>query len=706
MEVTFTGTMSYEQKSELSQTQIEQAKQQIRALMTEIQQISQKDISPEEFNTEFLPRVITAIAAAGGAVWTVMPNGQLSLGYQVNFQEAHLHDREEANKQHSRLLYKMLGSEETCTMAAPQSGTENPDDAGNPTDFLLLFGLIKTELEPVGLIEILQPHNQNPAAQKGYLRLLQMVTNYATEFYKNRQLRSFGDRQVLWTQLEDFARNIHKTLDLKETEYTVANESRRLIECDRVSLAVKRGQKCRIEAVSGQDIVDKRSSTVRLLGKLATAVVACNEPIVYTGTTADFAPQVEEAVEEYVDQSHTKMVAVYPLVHEDITDKDADDTEKDKRPVPVPFGAIIIEQIEDNRIPEKMKKRIEIVVDHARAAVGNALDHNSVFLMPLWKLIGKSKVLVTAKMLPKTISVSLGILFVILCLCLVPWNFNVHCKGTLEPKVRQNIFTREEGNVDVINVHHGDTVYKAGDNPADPNGTLLLQLSNKELEANLQKVLGDLSEVQKQIATLQEAGFQIERLDERTKVHGQLAQYQARKKALEIQLGILQDRKKDLNIYAPITGKVMTFDLANKLQSRPVQPGQILMEIAEPNGDFVLDLDMPEKRMGYVNSYLRKLKDEQGEGSRLKVEFVMTVDSTKNFTGQIFEIHDRAENRGTEETTVELKAAIDNPDDLPESKRAGASVSAKVYCGKRPLGYVLFHELVAYLQKTVFFWFD
>lgn len=698
--------MSYEQKAELSQMQIEQAKQQIRALMTEIQQVSQKDISPEEFNTEFLPRVITAIAAAGGAVWTVMPNGQLSLGYQVNFQEAHLHDREEANKQHSRLLYKMLQSEETCSLVVPQSGSDNPEEAGNPTDFLLLFGLIKTELEPVGLIEILQTHNQNPAAQKGYLKLLQMVTGYATEFYKNRQLRNFGDRQVLWTQLEDFARNIHKTLDLRETEYTVANESRRLIECDRVSLAIKRGNKCRIEAVSGQDIVDKRSTTIRLLGKLASAVVACNEPVVYTGTTADFAPQVEDAVEEYVDQSHTKMVAVYPLVHEDITEKDTDDTDKTKKAVPVPFGAIIIEQIEDNRIPEKMKKRIEIVVDHARAAVGNSLDHNSVFLMPLWKTIGKSKVLVTAKMLPKTISVSIGLLLLLLCLCIIPWNFNMHCKGTLEPKIRQNIFTREEGNVDVINVHHGDTVYKAGDNPDLPNGTLLLQLSNKELEANLQKVLGDLSEVQKQITTLQEAGFQIDRLDERTKVHGQLAQYQARKKALEIQLGILQERKKDLNIYSPITGKVMTFDLANKLQSRPVQPGQILMEIAEPNGDFILELDMPEKRMGYVNSYLRKLADKKGEGEQLKVDFVMTVDSTKDFTGKVYEIHDRAENRGTEETTVELKVAIDNPENLPDSKRAGASVSAKVYCGKRPLGFVLFHEVVAYLQKTVFFWFD
>ena len=54
---------------------------------------------------------------------------------------------------------------------------------------------------------------------------------------------------------------------------------------------------------------------------------------------------------------------------------------------------------------------------------------------------------------------------------------------------------------------------------------------------------------------------------------------------------------------------------------------------------------------------------------------------------------------------MQLKASIDDPDALPKSKRAGASVAAKVYCGKKPLGYVLFNEAVAYLQKTVFFWF-
>ena len=135
----------------------------------------------------------------------------------------------------------------------------------------------------------------------------------AGDFLKSHQLRHFSDRQVLWARLEDFTRNVHASLDPIETAYTIANEARRLIECDRVSVAIRKGNRCTIEAVSGQDVFDKRSNTVRLLGRLASAVVATGEPVWYAGDTRDLAPQVEDAVQEYVDDAHSKMIAVLPL---------------------------------------------------------------------------------------------------------------------------------------------------------------------------------------------------------------------------------------------------------------------------------------------------------------------------------------------------------------------------------------------------------
>ena len=263
--------------------------------------------------------MVSALAAVGGAVWTLNPEGQLALQYQINIQETRLRESEEHQAQHGRLLYKALAGGEGM-LVPPHSGPgqtrshsidETP--AANPTEFLLVLGLLKTDLETVGLVEIFQRAEAGPSTQKGYLRFLMQMCELAGDFLKSHQLRHFSDRQTLWTQLEDFTRAVHASLDPREAAYTIANEGRRLIECDRVSVAIRKGKKCKIEAISGQDLFDKRSNTVRLLGKLATAVVASGDAVWYTGDTRDLPPQVEDAVQEYVDEAHSKTVAVLPL---------------------------------------------------------------------------------------------------------------------------------------------------------------------------------------------------------------------------------------------------------------------------------------------------------------------------------------------------------------------------------------------------------
>ena len=96
-------------------------------------------------------------------------------------------------------------------------------------------------------------------------------------------------------------------------------------------MAIRKGNKCVIEAVSGQDVFDKRSNTIRLLARLATAVVATGDPIWYTGDTQDMAPQVEEAIQEYIDESHSKTVAVLPLQRPRVGEEDDPEKRRDGR---------------------------------------------------------------------------------------------------------------------------------------------------------------------------------------------------------------------------------------------------------------------------------------------------------------------------------------------------------------------------------------
>ncbi len=92
------------------------------------------------------------------------------------------------------------------------------------------------------MVEVLQRSDTGPDAQRGYLRFLLQMCELAGDFLKSHQLRHFSDRQVLWSRLEDFTRAVHASLEPIETAYTIANEGRRLIECDRVSVADPQGQ--------------------------------------------------------------------------------------------------------------------------------------------------------------------------------------------------------------------------------------------------------------------------------------------------------------------------------------------------------------------------------------------------------------------------------------------------------------------------------
>ena len=115
-------------------------------------------------------------------------------------------------------------------------------------------------------------------------------------------------QQRLWNQLEGFTHQIHGSLDLKETAYAVVNDGKRLVGCDRFSVALKIAGRTMVEAVSGQEVVEQRSNLVRELTRLCKVVIRSGEDLVYTGNTDGCAPDIRDALEMYVDESGSKVV--------------------------------------------------------------------------------------------------------------------------------------------------------------------------------------------------------------------------------------------------------------------------------------------------------------------------------------------------------------------------------------------------------------
>ncbi|MDX1948066.1 MAG: HlyD family efflux transporter periplasmic adaptor subunit [Pirellulaceae bacterium] len=681
-------------QSQVSSETIEKTKQQIRGLVGEIAQLSKSDMPAEEFYSAFLQRVVQALAAVGGAVWVLGEGKKPQLKYQINLSET-LQDQESDDaEQHSRLLEYILASK-TPQLVPPLSRASDERMGGNPTRNLLVVHPLGADDEIEGLIEILQRPDTQPSTQRGYLQFLKQMCELAAEWFKNRKLRDFSDKHSLWAQADQFSRAVHESLEVRETCYTIVNEGRRLLGCDRVSIGILRGGKCVIDAVSGQDLLDNRSNVVTLLGNLATKVIKSGEPLWYTGATEDLPPQIEESIEEYVDQSYTKSLAVIPLRQpKPVDDGKASQigAEDEKAHQGKIVGALIIEQIESEIPREILAPRLDMVYEHSARAISNSLEHNSLFLMPVWRALGKSKWVVQGRQLPKTVMIGVGTLVVLLAL-LIPWEFDMRAKGALEPVVRREIFAPIAGEVDQMFVDNGDDV---------TIGQPLLKLRNPDLAVRLKQVEGELNAAIEELnsirARLTDSSLKISP-QEKSRDEGQFARVQVQVSSLREQLALLRKREEQLTVKSPIAGRVITWDARRMLQNRPVETGQVLLTVAAKDSDYEVELFMPERRARHLAEQREKVKRDNPNAD-LEVDFILMTDPGRTRTGKIKEVMDATEPHEEQGNIVRVRIT---PDEPITSGRPGATVTADVHCGRAPLGWGLLHEAWEWLEANVFF---
>lgn len=672
---------------------MERAKREIQGLVQEIAELSRTEVSQADFYNALLNKVVAALAAPGGAVWTVAETGGLQLAYQINLRETGLIDNQIGQAQHGRLLHQVLGSTEGA-LVAPHSGAghaaDDTETAANPTEFLLVMAPVHNDQGPQGVVEVFQRAGARTATQRGYLRFLLQICEFAGDYLKSRRLQHLAEKQTLWEQLETFTRTAHEKLDVRQTAYTIANEGRRLIGCDRVSVAIRHGGSCRIEAVSGQDTFDKRSNVTVLLGKLASAVVKTGEEIWYSGDTSDFAPQVEEALNGYVDESHTKSLAILPLVEPGGEVELAPD-EVAPRP-PQVIGALIVEQMVDSRPPEGFRQRVDVVRTHSATALTNALEFEHLFLMPVWRALGKTSHKLFGEALPKTLSISGLVLAAIAAALLIKTDFTLEGKAKLRPSVRQHVFAKLDGEVQKVLVEHDSPVKK---------GELLVVEHSLDLDKELETTHGQLQQSLADIDSTNRSLIDDKDMTEadRNQKIAHVAQLEQQVISLREQTKVLDEKKELLQVKSPIDGRVVKWKVQEELQGRPVTRGQVMMEVADTSGPWELEVMMPESRMGYIAQAWNDSKHE------LPVTFILATSPSKKLYGKVEEIHHSAEVRGEEGNTVLIRVSFDQ-DKLREvvsDPKIGAGATAKVTCGRASVAFVWLHDLLDFIRAKVLF---
>ena len=677
---------------------LEQTKNQIRKLVAEIADLAESDIQPAEFNVEFLNRAVAAVAASGGAFWMLDGRGSLKLQHQLEFRLTGLLDGRTKTQPHDALLACMIQASQP-QIIPPGATIEGFPNASNVTPFALIIAPLMVDKQVVGLIEILMDPTRRAAQQKSTLRFVGDLCDLAGNYLKNRQMRQMMSQQRLWNQLEGFTHQVHGSLDLKETAYAVANDGKRLVGCDRLSVALKIGGRVMVEAVSGQEVVEQRANLIRELTQLCKVVLRSGEDLVYTGNTEGFAPDIRDALEMYVDESGSKVVII-TLLHKPEVDQDG---KKSKELVP--FGCLIAEQIGDEVAPTDAHARTEVVSRHASTALWNAQEHDKIFLLPMLKAMGSPWRFFRGRTLAKIVAVLLAIVGVIAILAFVPYKLTIEGRGSLLPEDRTNTYAPVAGIVTAVNVEHGDRVNK---------GDVLVKLESRELEKELKRHIAERDASQTQVVHLtnQVQKSVVSRPEEYSQLQGQLSEAKIKAKSAQEQIEIIQEQLASMEVRAPLDGIVTTWEVRKNLMSRPVEIGQELVAVAGLTGDWILEVEVPDDDMGPVLAAKSKLDEEIRQGKRkpsdtLSAYFVTATDPEHRYNGYVRRIASKAE---TVENKHVVKVTVGFSDQVREdflsrnqALRPGAEVRARINCGKARLAYVLLRDVIHVFYETVLF---
>jgi multidrug efflux pump subunit AcrA (membrane-fusion protein) len=435
--------------------------------------------------------------------------------------------------------------------------------------------------------------------------------------------------------------------------------------------------------------IERRSGAARRIEQLAELVRRTNEAAYYADGQSDGLPPVAEALEQHAEESHSRQVAAIPLRNPSAveTGSPGRDEASQKRRQHEPLFVLVAEQF-DAREGQLDRDRLMDIADVCATALYNAHDVERFPLRWLLRPLGAVKEHLVAHV-PRTAFAITAIAAAVAALVLVPADFNVEAIGTLQPIVRRDVFAPRSGLVEDVLIAHGADVTA---------GQPLVRLQDPLLELELKRVDGELETAQRQIDAVRATRTNRQVRDanpaDTYRLSAEERELQQRLKNLRRELELLNRERDQLVVTSPIAGRVLTWDLANRLVARPVERGEVLVTVADLSRDWQLELDVPDDRVGYVLAAQEKL------GPDLAVHFRLSSDDRERHSGKISEMSRTANVRDESGTVpapvVTLKVAVNEQELIAGATRElrpGVSARAQIACGRKPLGYVWLHDI-------------
>ncbi len=218
-------------------------------------------------------------------------------------------------------------------------------------------------------------------------------------------------------------------------------------------------------------------------------------------------------------------------------------------------------------------------------ALNNSISHSELFGMPVLRAIsvrrGSPRLSIS-----KDHDVLALVGAVLLAMLLIQINMDLEANGSLQPVTQYQVFAHIDGEVRDVLVDHGDEVQA---------GQLLVTLQNRDLEIEIASLQGQREETLSKITALNYQVANSPAIDTRAAIGNHSREWPAKRsqkatRNTRRQACPTNPEQQRLNVVSPISELCGTWDLKKNLRARPVMKGNVLVTVADPRGDYEVEL--------------------------------------------------------------------------------------------------------------------
>jgi hypothetical protein len=708
-------------RAAMSQQQsIEAARARIQRLVDEITALAKSEMRSEEFYAQFIQRAVAACDGKGGAIWLVGQKSadgknELQLAAEVELASSLFQTDEQQRGVLLRAVSEVVQTKKPLVLSADSKA---PAAAGAPGSLQAQLSQISGQAAPQPqqpspnrtpypfvhvplflkdqVLGVLQVWLQAYVTRDNYAEFATFMAQLAAHVETHLQSRQVGNLVVESQRLQHllkFSTDLAGSLDPLEVCRLTSNYSRDLIGSERCAVVRLRGSGWEMMAISGQEVVERRSTMVKTMTAFVDAHTP-REPMPAPAQEGQ-APQLSPWVialsrkellalaEPGTVPAPERALIVHPRGSTQVADVAYFENSQvasvliiqildaDKKVI----GALLAESTAEaafdvpagaKQLPPSHRLGEWLATTTGKAMQGAMDYHDLPALFVTRRLRQVKRALTGTERAWNRFKLILWAVF-IGGLLLFPWMEEVESDCTLVPRQRMKVVPEVSGRVERVLVREGDRV-KAGQE--------LGKIDTRQLESELENVrkqkLSASLEAQRERGNGREAEAQI--AEKRSEAYG----IQEAKLVGDIAAAVLR---------SPIDGVVMTKDI-ELMQGVFLQGGTDFAIVGSTNEWDVL-VHLNEKQIGKVESLHASMGD-------VPVHFILYSHNTHELSaqfkerGQLSQLaypHER-ESAVKENAFILTLPKVEMPAEIRSVLRPDLTGRASIKLGRKPLALI------------------